>query len=186
MEWMPDLKIGWLNGWIPLALLSLTDAVLFRIFPREVVARLFDRSGWTRRQVLFTVIGKVCAAGCLALLILTPLKIASAVFWVGTVVVLLGLTGVAKALFDFRNTPLGEPVERGMYKLSRHPQIVMSAVVLLGACIAIGSWLALVLWLAARVLTHFGILGEEQVCLRQYGDAYRAYMDRVPRYFLFF
>jgi protein-S-isoprenylcysteine O-methyltransferase Ste14 len=24
------------------------------------------------------------------------------------------------------------------------------------------------------------------VCLRQYGDSYRAYMERVPRYFLFF
>ncbi len=25
MEWVPDLKIGWLNGWIPLGLLALTD-----------------------------------------------------------------------------------------------------------------------------------------------------------------
>ena len=186
MEWMPVLRIGWLNGWIPLALLVLTDGVLFLFFPRQVVARLFDRSGWRRRQVAFAVIGKVCALGCLVLLILTPLKTGSAVFLVGTVVVLLGPIGLAKALFDFRNTPPGEPVERGMYKISRHPQIVASSAVLLGGCIAIGSWAALLLWLAARVLSHFGILGEEEVCLRQYGDAYQAYMDRVPRYLLFF
>ena len=110
MEWMPDLAIGWLNGWIPLALLVLTDGLLFLAFPRKVVARLFDRSGWRQRQVVLTVAGKVCALGCLVLLILTPLKIGSAVFWVGTVVVLLGLIGLAKALFDFRNTPPGEPV----------------------------------------------------------------------------
>ena len=42
MEWMPELSIGWLNGWIPLALLALTDGILFLIFPKEVVARLFD------------------------------------------------------------------------------------------------------------------------------------------------
>lgn len=186
MEWMPGLRIGWLNGWIPLGLLPLTDAILFLVFPKEVVARLFDRSGWTQRQVVFTVIGKLCALGCLALLIFTPLKIGMAVFVVGTIVVTLGLIGLVKALFDFRNTPLGEPVARGIYKVSRHPQIVMSSVVLLGGCIAIGSWSALLLLLTARLFSHFGILAEEEVCLRQYGDRYRAYMKRVPRYFVIF
>jgi protein-S-isoprenylcysteine O-methyltransferase Ste14 len=34
-------------------------------------------------------------------------------------------------------------------------------------------------------LQHLGILAEEEVCLRRYGEPYRAYMERVPRYFLF-
>lgn len=186
MEWLPDLKIGWLNGWIPLGLLALTEGVLFLVFPREVVARLFDRSGWTQRQIVFMVIGKFCALGCLVLLVMTPLKVGTAVFVIGMVVVVLGLIGLAKALFDFKNTPLGEPVVRGLYTVSRHPQIVMAAVALLGGCIAIGSWPALLLLLAARGFSHFGILAEEEVCLQQYGDAYRAYMKQVPRYFLFF
>jgi protein-S-isoprenylcysteine O-methyltransferase Ste14 len=42
------------------------------------------------------------------------------------------------------------------------------------------------MWVAARVFSHYGILAEEEVCLKQYGDSYRAYMERVPRYFLFF
>jgi protein-S-isoprenylcysteine O-methyltransferase Ste14 len=186
MEWLPQTGIGWLNGWIPLALLALTDGVLFLIFPKEVVARLFDRSGWSQRQAVFTVIGKLCATGCLALLIFTPLKIGSTVFVIGMVVVASGLIGLAKALFDFRNTPIGEPVVRGIYRISRHPQIVMSSVVLMGGCIAIGSWSALLMLLAARVFSHFGILAEEEVCLRQYGESYQAYMDRVPRYFVIF
>jgi protein-S-isoprenylcysteine O-methyltransferase Ste14 len=186
MEWMPDLSIGWLNGWIPLALLGLTDGALFLIFPRDVVVRLFDRSGWTQRQVVFTVIGKLCALGCLVLLIFTPLKIGSPIFVIGMVVVVLGLIGLAKALVDFKNTLPGEPVARGLYTVSRHPQIVMSSLVLLGGCLAIGSWSALLLLLTARVFSHFGILAEEAVCLQQYGEAYRAYMEHVPRYFLLF
>lgn len=186
MAWTLDLRLGWLNGWIPLALLALTDGVLFLAFPRDVVTRLFDRSGWSRKQTVFTVAGKLCALVCLGLLIFTPLKVGSPVFVVGAVVVVLGLAGLAKALFDFRNTPPGEPVTRGLYTLSRHPQIVMASVVLLGACIAVGSWPALVMLGAARVLSHFGILAEEEVCLRCYGEAYRAYMQRVPRYFVFF
>ena len=186
MEWIPTLRIGWLNGWIPLGLLALTDGILFLIFPKDVVARLFDRSGWAQRQIVFTVIGKLCASVCLILLIFTPLKIGSTVFIIGTVAAVLGLIGLAKALFDFRNTPFGEPVERGIYRVSRHPQIVMSSVVLLGGCIAIGSWSAILMLLVARLLSHFGILAEEEKCLQQYGDAYQAYMERVPRYFVFF
>jgi protein-S-isoprenylcysteine O-methyltransferase Ste14 len=42
------------------------------------------------------------------------------------------------------------------------------------------------LLVGARVLGHLGILAEEEVCIRQYGDSYRDYSARVPRYFLFF
>jgi protein-S-isoprenylcysteine O-methyltransferase Ste14 len=186
MEWMPDLTIGWLNGWIPLVLLTLTDGFLFLIFPKDVVDRLFDRSGWSQRQVVFTVIGKLCALACLLILFFTSLKIGSITFIIGLIVILLGLTGLVKALYDFKNTPFGQPVENGIYRVSRHPQIVMSSVVLLGSCIAIGSWLAVLMLLIARALSHFGILAEEEKCLQQYGDSYQAYMERVPRYFLLF
>ena len=186
MEWMPELKFGLLNGWIAVGLLSLTDAVLFTVFPKDVVKRLFDRSGWSQKQAVFTVIGKLSAAGCIILLILTPLKTEAPLFVIGGMISLSGLIGLIKALFDFRNTPPNEPVSRGIYTVSRHPQIVMSSVVLLGGCIAIGSWSALLLLLAARFFSHWGIVAEEEVCLRQYGDEYREYLQRVPRYFIFF
>jgi protein-S-isoprenylcysteine O-methyltransferase Ste14 len=186
MELMPTLSIGWLNGWLALVLLGLTDGILFLVFPRKVVARLFDRSGWSQKQVAFTVAGKLCALVCLALIIFTPLKLGNPVFSVGAVLIAVGLIGLVKALFDFKNTPLDEPVTHGLYRVSRHPQIVMSSVVLLGACIAIGSWSALAMLLAARILSHFGILAEEEICLEQYGDAYRAYLERTPRYLVLF
>ncbi len=186
IELIPALKIGWLNGWLALALLVLTEGILFLIFPKNVVARLFDRSGWGQKQVAFTVAGKLCALACLILIVLTPLKVGSYVLGLGAALIVVGLLGLAKALFDFKNTPPDEPVTRGLYKISRHPQIVMSSLVLLGACIAIGSWLAMGLWAAARLLEHFGILAEEEICLKQYGESYRAYLARTPRYFVFF
>jgi len=186
MEWLPALRIGWLNGWIFWLLLSVTDLVLFRLFPKAVVTRLFDRSGWSRKQVLFTVLGKWCALLCLVLITFTPLKLGSAVFWLGGLVAALAWIGLVKALFDFRRTPPDQPVTHGMYTISRHPQIVMSSLILLGACFAVGSWAAVLMWVAARVFSHYGILAEEEVCLKKYGDSYRTYMERVPRYFVFF
>ena len=186
MEWMPSSNLGWLNGWIPLALLTLTDACVFLLFPKIVVKRLFDRSGWSKRQVTFTMIGKLLALGCLVILFFTPLKIQSILFPLGMLVVLLGLFGMLIALFNFKNTPQDEPVSRGLYKISRHPQIVMPSLVILGACVAIGSWSALLLLFLARLFSHFSILAEEEICLKHYGEAYRDYLQQVPRYFLFF
>jgi protein-S-isoprenylcysteine O-methyltransferase Ste14 len=186
MELMPDLHIGWLNGWLVIALLGLTDVTLFLLFPKKVVKRLFNRSGWSQQQRAFTIAGKLCALICLILITLAPLKIGSLVFIIGSLLIVLGLIGLVKALFDFMNTPLNEPVTRGLYRISRHPQIVMSSLVLLGACIAIGSWLALVLLIVPRFMEHLGIVAEEEICLKQYGDAYHTYLKRVPRYFVFF
>jgi protein-S-isoprenylcysteine O-methyltransferase Ste14 len=186
MELIPELKIGWLNGWLILVLLSLIEGIIFLIFPQKVVKRLFDRSGWSLQQKAFTIAGKLFALACLVLITLTPLKIGRPVFVIGVLVSALGLMGLIKALVDFKNTPLDEPVRRGLYRVSRHPQIVMAVLVLLGACIAVGSWLALIMLAAARVLSHWGIAAEEEICLKQYGESYRAYMERVPRYFVFF
>lgn len=186
MELMPAVEIGWLNGWLFVALLGLTDGFFFLLFPRGVVSRLWDRSGWSSRQTVFAVLGKAAALACLVLLFLTPLKIGSPVFLAGALLGALGLIGVGKALVDFRRTPAGEPATGGLYRISRHPQIVSASAVLLGACIAIGSWAALACLVVARVLSHLSILAEEAVCLEQYGESYRAYMARVPRYFLFF
>jgi len=89
-------------------------------------------------------------------------------------------------MLNFKDTPFGDPVSKGVYKVSRHPQIVALFVLFTGMCMAIGSWLALLTLLISRILQHYGILAEEEACLRQYGDSYRAYTNQVPRYFLRF
>jgi protein-S-isoprenylcysteine O-methyltransferase Ste14 len=186
MELFPGFSLGWLNGWIAPALLVLVEGILFLTYPKPVLAWVWNRSGWSRKQAAFTVIGKILALVFLVLIALSPLKIGKPVFFIGLALAAAGLAGLAKALIDFRDTPLGEPVDRGIYRISRHPQIVMSSLVLLGAGIAVGSWTALLLFAAARFFSHWGLVAEEEVCLQKYGESYRQYLQRVPRYFLFF
>jgi len=186
MELIPTLRIGWLNGWVLLAVEFLIQGFLLLIFPRNVVSRLFDRSGWSVKQRVFTILGKVFSLACLILIVLTPLKINSSVFIAGLILYALGLTGLVVAMLNFKDTPLDQPVTKGVYKLSRHPQIVSLFVLFLGICVAIGSWLALLSLIISKLFQHFGILAEEEVCLQRYGESYRAFMERVPRYFLFF
>ncbi|MEJ2709159.1 MAG: methyltransferase [Anaerolineales bacterium] len=186
MELIPALELGWLNGWILLALEFLIQGFLLLIFPKDVVSRLFDRSGWNVKQRVFTIIGKVFSLACLILIILTPLKLNSSVFIVGLILYVIGLAGLVAAMLNFKDTPLNQPVTKGVYKVSRHPQIVALSILFLGICVAIDSWAALFMLVMSRLLQHFGILAEEEVCLKQYGESYRVFLKRVPRYFLVF
>ena len=186
MELLPTLQIGWLNGWLYLCILYPIFGLLLLVFPKEVVRRLYDRSGWSRRQRAFVLIGKLIALVWFPLVIFSPLKIGTPVFVLGTVTFALGLVGFVIALFNYRNTPLDRPVTKGLYRISRNPQASMLLAALGGISIAVGSWLAVCLMAISLVFHHLRVLAEEGSCLRQHGDSYRAYMERVPRYFLFF
>jgi len=94
--------------------------------------------------------------------------------------------GLVKALIDFRSVPPDQPVTHGIYRFSRHPQNIASSTVILGSTIAIGSWLALILFILARIFLHANLLAEEEICLKEYGEAYLRYMERTPRYLFFF
>jgi protein-S-isoprenylcysteine O-methyltransferase Ste14 len=185
MEFLPDFRLGWLNGWLLLGLLVVTDGVLFLAFQKNTVTRLFDRSGWKKRQIVITVIGKLLAFVVILMIIFTPLKLGSYAFTIGLILVGFGLIILIKALLDFRNSDPSKPVTHGIYRVTRHPQNLASSLVILGCTIAIGSWLSLILFVVARIFLHANLVAEEEVCLREYGDAYRDYMKQVPRYLFF-
>ena len=186
MELTPTLELGLLNGWILLIIEFVIEGGLLLVFPKDVVSRLFDRSGWSTKQRVFTILGKVFSLACLILIVLTPLKMNSSLFIVGIILYVTGLVGLVVAMLNFKDTPLDQPVSKGVYMFSRHPQIVAVTIVFVGVCLAIGSWLALFTLVISRLLQHFWILAEEEACLKRYGESYRAYMEKVPRYFLFF
>lgn len=186
MELMPALKLGWLNGWIMLGSFYLVFGMLMLLFPRDIVARLYDISGLSVRQRALSTIGQPFVLACQGLIIFSPLKIGQDVFVIGCALFMFGLVGMLAALFTYRNTPGDQLVTGGLYRVSRNPQWMALSVMYLGCCVAIGSWVAVILYLVSAAFIHFRILGEETACLKQYGESYREYMGRVPRYFLFF
>jgi protein-S-isoprenylcysteine O-methyltransferase Ste14 len=186
MELLPTLKPGLFNGWLLAAILYLVFGVLLMLFPKPVVARLYDRSGQPDRSALRRVGGVLLFLVWLTLAILTPLRPGSPAFVVGLAVYGLGLIGFVVALFNYRSTPLDQPVTAGLYRISRHPQQFTLSVAFLGISIAMGSWPAFALMAIGAIGAHFKVRAEEEACLKEYGEPYRLYMERVPRYFLFF
>jgi protein-S-isoprenylcysteine O-methyltransferase Ste14 len=186
MELIPALGLGWLNGWILIGLLYLTYGLVLIILPKDVVARLYDKSGRSKKSKLIILAGSLLTLFYFALIIFTPLKTTSVVFIPGMALYVLGLAGFVVALFNFKNAPLDKPATVGLYKISRHPQQLMFFITFAGVCIAIGSWLALFIQMVSSLFLHFRIRAEEKACLERYGDQYRRYMERVPRYLVFF
>jgi protein-S-isoprenylcysteine O-methyltransferase Ste14 len=187
MEFFPELELGWLNGWLPLAVFYLVFGLMIAIFPRPVVERLYDLPKFEGRKKLVAKGGRVVAVLLtFGLLIFSPLKVGEPVFVIGGIVYLLGFAGMVWALITYRQTPLDQPVVAGLYRISRHPQVVGLMVMFLGCCLAVGSWLLVLAWVVMVFINHLRTVAEEQLCLAQYGDSYQAYMDKVARYFLFF
>jgi protein-S-isoprenylcysteine O-methyltransferase Ste14 len=185
MEWMPVMKLGWLNGWLLLGFFYLVFGVLMLVFPKQIVAKLYRVSGWGKNHRLIWFAGKPFSLACLAIIIFTPLKIGKGIFFIGNVIFLLGFIAMMISLFNYRNTPADQPVTQGLYRISRNPQWMSLAIMFLGTSFAIGSWTAVVLLLIAGIFYHFRILGEEKACLDSYGETYANYLKSVPRYFLF-
>jgi hypothetical protein len=186
MEWFPVLKPGGLNGWVPLCAFYALFGLTVLTFPREDVSRLYDQTGWTRLRRRMSALVKLTALACFGLIFLTPLKVGTGVFRAGALVHLSGVLLMLAALSAFRNAPPDRPVASGVYRVSRNPQWAALVLVILGIALAMGSGIAAILTAAMAARGHFRILAEEQSCLQRYGESYREYMQRVPRYLLFF
>ena len=186
MELFPNLEIGLSNGWLLIVFFFGAYGIMLIFFPKNVITRLYDRSGQRKQPLLRRLLVVISVLLLFIFMSLTPLKIGDVVFAIGISFYSLGFIGFVIALENFKNTPVDQPVIRGLYRISRHPQQLAFSVSLLGISIAIGSWSAFAIIILGVVGAHKKILAEEEACLEQYGESYKNYMERIPRYFLFF
>jgi protein-S-isoprenylcysteine O-methyltransferase Ste14 len=111
-----------------------------------------------------------------------PLKLWTAWFYVGFSIYLLGMIFLIMAMLNFATTPLDKPVTKGAYHISRHPLSFCGFLTLIGMGIACISWVFLVLAIAFIILMNTLVIFEEHWCLEKYGDTYREYMNRTPKW----
>ena len=118
-------------------------------------------------------------------MIFTPLQTNLVSFLVGMLIYIGGCAMVIGALNAFKTTPVGQPVVLGFYRWSRNPQWVGLVLIMIGAALMTGVLLYTAILLIVILIYHLQILAEEGLCLQYYGDDYRDYMAKVPRYLLF-
>ena len=119
---------------------------------------------------------------------LTAIQPMGSLYWLGVPLMVVGLGVVFYAMDFFRNfsrwlgndTPGLKTV--GLYNFSRNPQFVGYGLLILGVVITWGKLLGGIGLLSYLVLAHFVALVEEEHLTRVYGQSYRDYCARVPRF----
>jgi len=111
-----------------------------------------------------------------------PLKLDTAWFLAGFLVYLFGAIIETIAMLDFFTTAVDKPVTKGIYRFSRNPMYFGMLLIFGGTGIACVSWVFLLLTAIFVVLSHISVVSEERSCLQKYGNAYREYMNKTPRW----
>ena len=114
--------------------------------------------------------------------IFVPLKLGTVWFYAGLTIYLLGLISYAMVFVGFATTPPDKLVTKGIYRYSRNPMHLSVILLLIGVGIAAASWIFLLLSVAYMIVPLLWVDAEERHLLKLYGDAYREYTRRTPRW----
>jgi protein-S-isoprenylcysteine O-methyltransferase Ste14 len=112
-------------------------------------------------------------------------RIGQVLWWAGAVFgwlpifTFLRKGGVPKGKSYVNTTRL---VDTGIYAIVRHPQMGTAWLLM---CVALmlmtQHWISVALGVPAMMLAYLDVLKADHRCIEKFGDAYRGYMERVPR-----
>lgn len=184
MSLIPAFEIGIWNAWIfmiwPWVATLVVRLVGLDVYRRASGVPSEMRAGHQYRLVSY--VSMMVEAMALAYSIFLPLKLGTAWFYTGLVIFLGGLVVLTAAIVSFSTAPMYAPITRGMYHYSRHPMYLGSLLIYLSVGIASASWVFLLILILQSVSIRIAAVKEERYCLDKYGDAYREYMERTPKY----
>ena len=185
MSLIPAFEIGIWNAWILMLYLALHPLLIRLIAGKEGLKRLGENPAdmpLTKTQKKISTFSTVIYILLLIYSVFLPLKLGTMWFYIGLPICLLGLIMFTIAIVSIANIPLDEPFTKGLYRYSRHPMYVTWFLILIGVGIASASWIFLLFSVVSAVPSFVLAIPEERSCLEKYGDAYREYMDRTPRW----
>jgi len=186
MSWLPAFEIGLWNAWIFMVSLFAAGFVPLYIDKEKTEKRVEGEPTGSElkktTKIAHVITHIMIMPFTLIYSIFLPMKLGTFWFFAGLPICLLALVMVLMSSISFSTAPLGEPMSKGVYAISRHPGYLGFFLGFVGIGIASASWVLLLCALVWIVSWHFGVIEEERMLLEKYGDAYRDYMNRTPRW----
>ena len=181
MSLVPSFEIGLWNAWI-FTLYNFLPMPLLMLIHRGVTEKEQLAPHSEIEKKLHPVMWAVWLLAVIYSVFL-PLRLGTIWFYVGLPIAMVGLITYTMVIVTFATTPIdNEPLTKGLYLYSRHPMYVTQLVMFIGVGIASASWAFLLFSIVYTILSFVIASPEEWLCLEKYGDAYREYMNRTPRY----
>ena len=186
MSLIPAFQIGLWNAWILMVILLAAGITPLYIDNEKTDKRSEGEPAGSQldraTKIAHVITHIIITPLTLIYSIFLPLKLGTFWFYAGLPIYLLALVMTLMFSISFATAPLGGPISKGVYAISRHPAYFGLFLGYVGVGIASASWVFLLCALVWIVAWHFGVNEEERILLEKYGDAYREYMDRTPRW----
>jgi protein-S-isoprenylcysteine O-methyltransferase Ste14 len=179
----PAFEIGVWNAWI----LMIWLVIAFFLVPLNIIPKGREEGSDFTAEFSKTQKYAIRSMHIIYLLsiiysIFVPLQLGTPWFYAGLPIYLVGLISYVMVWVGFATTPPDKLVTKGIYRYSRNPMQLSQVVIFLGVGIATASWVFLLLAVIYMIAPLLWVAAEERHCLKYYGDAYREYIKRTPRW----
>ena len=183
MSLIPVFEIGILNGWIFTAIFLIVP-LLGWVINKEAYKKLGTPPDMklSKREKVIGHIANIITSIAFLYAIFLPFKLETAWFYIGLFIFLLAVALLITAGISFITTPIDKPVTKGIYRYSRHPLYFSSLLALIAIGIATASWIILLVGILFFILVNIIAGSEERYCKEKYGDIYKEYLNRTPRW----
>lgn len=115
-------------------------------------------------------------------LLLLKIKADSDWFYIGIIIYSLGIILYGVSMINYSKPKINGINLNGLYRVSRNPMYIAYFIYFLGCVFLTQSWILLVLLICFQISAHWIILSEERWCIKEFGEEYIKYMNRVRRY----
>jgi len=188
MSLIPDFKLGLWNAWIFMSYIIFCNLLPYTLSLGSIIDEKVLKKATAANILLNETEKKISNIysflffALIAYGIFLPLKLGTVWFYAGFLIYLLGVIIETIAMIDFFTTAVDKPVTKGVYCFSRNPMYFGMFLIFVGTSIACVSWVFLLLTAVFIILSHIVVVSEERFCLQKYGNAYREYMNKIPRW----
>ena len=180
MSAIPAFEIGVWNAWVIIVYSLILAFLPSLIFNKDNLDSPTPQNKTEKRYRLPWFILYMLTA---IYSIFLPFKLGTVCFYIGLPICLLGLIPFTITSMNFGRTRLlNEPATKGAYRYSRHPMYISMFLMFLGTGVASASWIVILFAVISMILWVPLAISEEEFCLELYGDSYREYINRTPRW----
>ena len=182
MSFIPAFELGLWNAWIFMIWTILIPILLGFLIKEKGVTKILKTSVPMKYEKPLNIISMGAVIIGFLYSIFLPIKFNSIWFIIGLFIFLFGFIFNLSILITLRNAEPNIPFTNGPYKYSRHPGYFSLFMIMISISIMSLSWFFLLITIICGI--HLIIVApvEEKYCLEKYGNVYKNYIERTPRW----
>jgi protein-S-isoprenylcysteine O-methyltransferase Ste14 len=182
MSLIPAFEIGLWNAWIFMIWPIVLPVLPKYIIKEKDVLKTIRTSAPMKNEKALNVISMTAVIAGFIYSIFLPIKLNTMWFFIGLLIFLIGFFIDLSVLYTIRTAKPDKPFTTGPYRYSRNPMYIALLLIMTSISIMSLSWLFLLLIIIVLIHLVLVVPAEEKFCLKKFGDLYRDYKEKTPRW----